>query len=298
MSIETSRVNHTDHVLAARADATRELTPDQRERLMFRHDLDTAHANLERAYPGGERNRELGAQLALMLTTERSRREAHFYRYRLMTRSALVGPLLGSGENMPEISLLDMEERTRAMTDDDWEHAAMYTGKGVSAELGHVDQLGDWDAGHDLDEAVRRLPQSAALSEAGFEFGDTYDSKDTARISYEFYITDGGMKAKRKRAAADILTESGTIYNLVKSSTFLVDVRDLGSKDLQTVRSVQRSFKNGEKLTSQEIQVRDEVFEDAGRTIIEPFVSEKDRRERSTAVLAVTSLYFALVRHR
>lgn len=298
MSIETTRVSHTEHVLAARTDAMKDLTPDQRERLMFRQDLETAQANLERAYPDGDHNRELAAQLTLMLTIERSRREAHFYRYRLMTRSALMGPLLGSGESFPEISLLDIEERTSMMTDEDWKHAATYTGKGISAELGHVDQLGDWDAGHDLDDAVRRLPYSPRLAEAGFVFGDTYDKKDAARISYEFYITDGGLKAKRKRAAADVLTESETIYNLVKSSTYLVDVRELGQKDVRMIRSVQRAFMDGKKLSPQQAQERDQVFEEAGRAIIEPFVSEKDRREHSTAVLAVTSLYFALVRHR
>ena len=49
----------------------------------------------------------------------------------------------------------------------DWALAATYTGKGISAELGHVDQLGNWEIGHQLDDAVRQLPASDVLADAG-----------------------------------------------------------------------------------------------------------------------------------
>jgi hypothetical protein len=184
------------------------------------------------------------------------------------------------------------------MTDADWALAATYTGKGISAELGHVDQLGDWEIGHLLDDAVRRLPESEVLIDAGFVFGETYDSKDAAHITYDFYMSDGGLKSKRKRAAADVITENGTIYNLVKSSIFLIDEDALTSQeDIRAVRSVKRVLRV-KGMTDVDREERDDVFAEVGGTVVEPFITEKDRRERSTAVLAATSLYFALVRHR
>ncbi|GEM_PF-1979774 len=298
MSAETSKVSHTDLELARRHETDSETPPAVKSRLAFLNDANTALNNLEKTFPGAPRNKELAFKLAQAITPERSRREAHFHRYRLMTRAALNGQLLDSDDNWPEVSLLDIERRTSTMSDSDWALAATYTGKGVSAELGHVDQLGDWEVGHQLDDAVRQLPDSPVLAEAGFVFGETYDSKDSARITYDFYMSDGGIKAKRKRAAADVITENGTIYNIVKSSIFLIDEAAFTTREeIRAVRAVKRVLSD-EKMTAPERMERDAVFAGAGHDIVEPFITEKDRRERSTAVLATTSLYFALVRHR
>lgn len=298
MSSETTKVSHTDFELARRHKTNSDVPPEMRGRLTFLNDATNALKNLEKAFPGAERNRELAFKLAQAITPERSRREAHFHRYRLMTRAAMNGQLLDSDENWPEASLLDIENRTSTLTDADWALAATYTGKGISAELGHVDQLGDWEIGHQLDDAVRQLPESAVLADAGFVFGETYDGKDEAHITYDFYISDGGLKAKRKRAAADVITENGTIYNLVKSSIFLIDEDALTTpEDIREIRSAKRVLRD-KGMTAAERWERDAIFAKVGSAVVEPFISEKDRRERSTAVLATTSLYFALVRHR
>lgn len=298
MSAETSKVSHTDLELARRQTTDSETPPVFRGRLAFLNDANAALGNLEKTFPGAPRNKELAYKLAQAITPERSRREAHFHRYRLMTRAAMNGQLLDPDDSLPEASLLDIERRTSTLTDADWALAATYTGKGISAELGHVDQLGDWGAGHQLDDAVRQLPNSDVLAQAGFVFGETYDKKETARITYDFYMSDGGIKAKRKRAAADVITESGTIYNIVKSSIFLIDESALTTReDIRSVRSVKRVLQD-KNMTPEERMERDAVFASAGNDIVEPFITEKDRRERSTAVLATTSLYFALVRHR
>jgi hypothetical protein len=298
VSVEQTRVRHTDHEIAARAVSETNLTPFERSRQAFLNDGQIAFDNLERTFPGAPRNKELAYKLAQALVPERSRREAHFHRYRLMTKAALHGSLFSSDDNWPEASLLDIEKRTSALTDTDWSLAATYSGKGISAELGHVDQLGNWTAGRALDDAVRQLPESDVLADAGFVFGETYDRKEAAHISYEFYMTDAGVKAKRKRAAADVITESGTIYNLVKTSIFLIDEVALSDPDdIRAIRSVKRVLRDKD-MTDAELIERDAIFQTAGEAIVEPFIAEKDRRERSTAVLAATSLYFALVRHR
>lgn len=274
-------------------------TQTERERQAFTHDMAIAYNNLEKTFPHNERNEALAKQLAQTLVSERSRRNAHFYRYRLMTGAALMGMhLQEEGLSLPEASLLDMESKTGVMTDADWLMAAAYTGKGVSAELGHVDQLGDWRAGRELDDAIRALPKSETLKDAGFVFGDTYDLKQAARISYEFYISDGGLHAKRKRAAADVFTKSGAIYNIVKTSTYLVDEHALTRENRRAVQNVKRSFITWDYPSPADIEAQDQAFAEAGVSVIEPFISDKELRERSTAVLAATSLYFALVRHR
>jgi hypothetical protein len=298
MSAEQTKVSHTDFELAVRAATEKDSSPFERGRRTFIKDAEISLRNLEMIFPGIPRNKELALNLAKALNPERSRREAHFHRYRLMTKAALNGALLDPNDSWPETSLLDIEKRTSSMTDADWALAATYTGKGISAELGHVDQLGDWDAGRELDDAVRQLPHSEVLADAGFVFGETYDTKDAAHITYDFYMTDGGLKAKRKRAAADVITESGTIYNLVKTSIFLIDEAVLHTpEDIRAARAVKRVLSD-KGMSPHERLERDLVFNRSGNTIVEPFITEKDRRERSTAVLAATSLYFALVRHR
>jgi len=298
MSAETSKVSHTDLELARRQTTESETPPSFRGRLAFLNDANAALSNLEKTFPGAPRNKELAFKLAQAITPERSRREAHFHRYRLMTKAALHSQLLDSDDNWPEASLLDIENRTSVMTDDDWTLAAAYTGKGISAELGHVDQLGDWEVGRELDDVVRQLPDSPTLADAGFVFGETYDSKDSARITYDFYMSAGGLRHTRKRAAADVITESGTIYNIVKSSIFLIDEAAFSTReDVRAIRAVKRVLRD-KGMSDVELAERDAVFAGAGNDIVEPFITEKDRRERSTAVLATTSLYFALVRHR
>jgi len=293
----SKKINHTELVLAAKQTEHEDSISTTPSHLSLDSDTETALGNLERRFPGGVRNKVLARKLAWTVMLERSRREAHSYRYRLMTGAAMSGMLFDSDENLPEASLLDIEERTGSMTDVDRARAAVYSGKGISAELGHVDQLGDWDAGHVLDDAVRRLPESKVLADAGFVFGETYIKKDTAQVTYEFYITDGGLKVKRKRAAADIITERGTMYDLVKSSVFFIDEHELQQSDVRSLRSVKRMLKD-DSLSDKERKKRDAVFSEAGAAIVEPFIVEKDQRNRSTAVLAATSLYFALVRHQ
>lgn len=278
----------------------------------FFDDFTEARDNLERTHPGNERNPELAERLADITHTERSRRNAHYWRYRAMFRIANNDRLLNDADNLAEASLLDLKGRVTEMSDEDYTFARSMDGKGISAELGHIDQLGDWQLGKELDAQVRELPTSERLLSTGFIFGETYDAKDRAMISYKFYVPGMGKRASlkgvRMRAAADVLTEGGDIFEIVKQSTFLIDADSLSRDQVRLIErmmsvahaSVPRSKDRDEqqRLMTAFKERRSGLMDDVGREVIEPFIADPQRREETTAVLAATSLYFALQRHQ
>lgn len=264
-------------------------------------DFALARKNLDKLYPGGDRNDELASRLSDVVSDERSRRNAHYYRYRLMLNIKHAQPLfVGEPENLAEASLLDFETRIKDLDDAGHSYVKALGGKGISAELGHVDQLGDWESGNCLDTLVRALPDSPALDKAGFVFGDTYDAKDKAKINYSFYLGDNArnlnksIKGARKRAAADIIDENGNIYEIVKHSTFSIDVRELTRPQVALLDHVMKIIGNDEPKTKQDVARMNE----AGQAIIEPFIADKNLKHESTAAVAASSLYFALHRFR
>lgn len=277
------KIQHTDVLHAVDQQAL--LVRDER----------IAEENLENLHPGNPNNSVYANHLAHVLALDRSRRNSHHYRYKLMTRAAMDALLFDFDDqvNYPEASLLDLDRRTSSMTEEHKQRAAVYGGKGVSLELGHIDQLGDWAAARPLDAAVRVLPVSPILEAAGFVFGDTYDAKEKAKITYKFYLSDKNygdlpvVRAVRRRAAADILTEAGHEYEIVKSSSFMINDAELTPAQRKKLSVVRRPSKSES----------DEVFTEVGLDIVEPFIANNELRQSSTAVLAVNSLYFALRRH-
>jgi hypothetical protein len=265
------------------------------EQALLARDEEIAQENLERNYPENGANPIYADHLAHMLAFDRARRNSHHYRYKLMTQAAMYGSLFDDQENFPEASLLDLDTRTASMTDEDKQRAAVYGGKGISLELGHVDQLGDWDAAKPLDGAIRMLPRSERLASAGFVFGDTYDVREKAKTTYKFYLSDREyrgapvVRAVRRRAVADILTEAGHEYEIVKSSSFLINDGELSP-------SQQRRLHEARRPSTSKVEAG-KVFTGIGLDIVEPFIGDSDLRQRSTAVLAIHSLYFALRRH-
>jgi hypothetical protein len=260
-----------------------------------------------------EQIEELADRMANVMESERSRRNAHYWRYCAMFRIASNQRLFTGPENVAEAGLLDLNERVKKMDDDDYAFARSLQGKGISAELGHVDQLGDWNSAKQLDAMARALPRSERLAQEGFVFGDTFDKKDEAMINYGLYVTSHGggrlnVKGVRKRAAADILTEDGNVYEIVKQSTFLIDGSSISreqqaiiEKTIETQQLKPARKENGKQDEHDARRIKGiqaEAMNEAGRSLIEPFIADAELRERSTAVMAVTSLYFALHRHR
>jgi hypothetical protein len=238
--------------------------------------------------------RSFSQRLAHVLNSERDRRNGHYMMYKLMTRVAMNEPLFMDDSNLPEVSLLDLDKRTSALTPEEIARAKIYNTTGISAELGHVDQLGDWNAAKPLDDAIRALPESAVLDDAGFVFGETYASKDAAMISYRFNIVDGVtepvLKATRRRAAADIITEAESEYEVVKLSSFLVNDDLLSGEAKKSIQDVMRYGGKKDKDSAAASQ-------HAGELVIEPYIVNREIRSERVDVLAATSLYFALKRH-
>lgn len=279
-------------------DATRK---EWRQRLQL-HDQERARTNLCTLYPGYASIEELAHRVAGIVGTERSRRNAHYYRYRALFNVPEGEPLLSVNNSYAEASLIDLHERTAVMTERQLEIARAMGGKGISLELGHVDQLGAWADGSVLDAQVRELPESRVLEEAGFTFRDTYGDKDRAKVSYKFYVSDHfededdtrphhiSLKGVRKRAAADVETKDGDTFELVKMSSFLINIQKLTMEQRDVLT---RAFHSGGKASGQS---PDNLMNYAGLDIIEPHIADVQLRRDSSAVIAASSLYFALRR--
>jgi len=185
-------------------------------------------------------------------------------------------------------------------------------GKGISAELGHVDQYADWDSAKPLDEEMRGLPLSPRLEEAGFTFENTYNGKDSAKIDYSFKLVNNerskqdrsdrdrgtaSIMAIRKRAAADVYTDDGSRYEVIKRSSFMVDVLRLPEGQQPFLADIFGVFRESGAFAKGEKEIAERRAHEAGAAIIEPFLADLQLRERSKTVLAISSLYFALKRY-
>jgi hypothetical protein len=214
--------------------------------------------------------------------------------------SLLSGPRQLS---LPERSLLDLRIRTHMMSDKQYTTAReLYGGKGISHELGHVDQLGDWDAGKALDAQIRQLPVSSALDAAGFDFQNNYDSKESAKLSYSFNVTGSLGRAllfaKRKRAAADIQAGDGSdVFEVVKVSTFLVSPELMTGSERKMIDGIMKLGSEQKKKASGD-DAFDHAVQAAGEHLIEPVIRDPEIRKQRAAIIAASSLYFALFRHQ
>ncbi len=294
-------INHTDFLFESRQTDTDQNGSSRKiDHVRFAY----ARTALQTFYPElpDHQSNDISVDLVQAVSAEHSRRGAHYHRYRLMANVGITGMLLEEAEHpslLPEQSLLELKTRTNGMSDGAYMIARdVYGGKGISAELGHVDQLGDWDAARPLDAAVRQLPESDILQQAGFVFGNKYDTKDQAKISWTFNAAGNLIIAKRKRAAADVHAvneKSGELdtFEIVKQSTFLISESYLNAEHKYLIDDVKKfgSAKGSE-------QEEREAFNQAGMSIVEPLISERELREEYSGVVAATSLYFALYRHQ
>jgi len=269
----------------------------------FENDRDDALENLTEQFPDYPKNDTLATAVAIVTGSERSRRNSHYFRYRALF-DVSDGEQLGiDPENVVESSLFDLDARIAQMTPGQLKMARLMGGKGISAELGHVDQLGNWNSGSLIDDEIRELPNSPALSDAGFVFADTYGDKSRAKTSYKIQLadevsTDGVqsahgavLKGVRKRAAADVLTERGDAYDLIKLSTFVIHSAQLGREYLNAIDQVFTLSSNKETA-----HLAGPVADKVGEAIIEPFIEHPEFRSLSPGIVAVSSMYFALHR--
>lgn len=281
MSEYSKQINHSDRIYSEGIE--KELVED----------FNSTHKNLKRVYPERKDVHDAYSDsMAHLLQGERQRRSGYYHIYKMQTRVTHSRPLFNTDLYLPERSLLDIEQRTTSLSPEELAAAKIY-GKAISIELGHIDQFGDWSAAHPLDVEMRNLPSSSVLKSAGFEFADTYSDKTNAKMSYRFHtVSDAagekiGMRATRRRAAADIITRTGTIYEVVKSSSFLINEAELSDEQKEMIYDVAGSVKSDQHA---------DIVQYAGEAIVEPYVGDKDLQGQAMAVLAATSLYFALRR--
>lgn len=271
----------------------------------FADDQAKAKANLDDTHPDYPMNDTLATGIAMILKAERSRRHGHYYRYLAPFGTDYTDGLLNDGQDPVEESLFELYDRIEQMTPEQIEFARSMGGKGISAELGHVDQFGDWSAAALLDESIRSLPQSKRLKDAGFVFTNTYIDKSQAKRSYRIHMnghysdndnegpSGSVLKAVRRRAAADIVTPNGDSIEIIKHSTFLIHAAQLGRKYLETLETIMKLSSN--KETAKEAMP---LMNEAGELIVEPFITHEELRDVSPGILAVSSLYFALQREK
>ena len=270
----------------------------------FMEDYEVAGKNLTQEYPQNRDNHLLAIDIATIMSAERSRRQAHYHRYRTQFNVPREQRLTQDDHSLAQASLIDLDTRLREATPEQLLHAESLKGKGIAAELGHIDQLGSWQAGAKLDAEIRALPDSRKLQDAGFVFSETYGDKSEAKINYRLHLVsetkavheDAGepvLVAVRKRAAADVTSADGRQYEIVKKSSFLINPRQLGRHYLENIENVIELSSN-EATERQAPPLMDKI----GHQIVEPFITHPELREVSSGVLAVSSLYLALSRRK
>ena len=166
-------------------------------------------------------------------------------------------------------------------------------GKGVSAELGHVVQLGDW-SGAALDGLMKDLPECQKLEDAGFGFDKIYDEDTFVRYKLRHGETglpnlDPYIGFHRLRPVADLTGPSGLRYELVKRSGFPINPEELSSVESQQVRDVLAIYGTGKSNNSKHKATQ------LGSKIVEPAIKDKNSRSQPR-VMPTTSQYFAIRR--
>jgi len=239
---------------------------------------------------------EIGQRIVNLTVHEEERRRAHHTRYRHMIAMAADEHIVTSEVgDLAESALIDFNNRAAGLSELTAESYWKSAAKGVSGEIAHVEQLGDWTRAHELDEQMRRLKGSQALAAAGITLEHIHEEAD-AKISYGIRFLSQNdtpnsplsILAVRKRAVADVRGSKGEEFELVRRSGFLINPIDLSKDALVDVLT------NGMSKDKVRRKAWSQQF---GEDTVEPFVHDAELREASTAVLPVTSLYFALDRH-
>ena len=267
-------------------------------------DIQTARANIIQNYDVSSYCQELAERVASVNRADKLNQ----YRHDLV-RKDLFDTVLGSRipflallkKDGPEDRLVRLHEYISETDNPDDLHKTLEH-KGISITLANVDQLADWESGRQLDDIFRKLPKSKKLANNGFEFADTYGSKEASYITHRLKVVKkpgSGMTLMdvRKRAAADVTSDQSTLYEIGKRTAYAVDPRRFTKAQRKLVnfivQDLEGAHKNGNG-TDIDPKVL-EAMQEFGDSVVEPFVEEPDRRS-STLVLPASTVYYALQR--
>lgn len=210
-------------------------------------------------------------------------------------------PFVEDVTNLAAASLIGFHRRRIAAGQIDSSRLAIPGSKGISAELGHVDQLGDWGGTKLLDEEIRALPSSEEIADEDLEFSRIYGSDDP-RIHYRMRLIEAhngelaGVSFSRNRAVADIVTSEGSKYEIIKRSSFVVAHDAIDDNAALGLNQLGLKLLDGKDKDPRFVPKFAYEVDLWAKEVIEPFITDKSKRERSHAVLAASCTYFALLR--
>ena len=244
-------------------------------------------------------DRERALRIVALTNQEETRRLAHTYRARAqlgLHKSATMIPD-DAGDDIVEAALIDFDAIIAEMQDNIPQAHWSIIGKGVGAELGHVDQFGSWNTSRQLDESIRRLPKSNNLRGSGIHFDYIYD--EPADVRYQVHRVESGplraLTVLRKRAVANVIGSTGQPYDIIRKSTFEVD-RSMLTPDLEElveVASPARDYQSGSK---EEVAGKD-AANAIGSQTVGRLIENPSQRRASPIAVPLSSMYMALLRH-
>lgn len=257
----------------------------------------TAMRNIFDLYGPGPRTVEIGERISQLTAWEQNTRLAHYYQF----KSTLSYPfedriLTAHSDHTVESALIDFDTVVSVADAGDKEQIWASATKGVSSELGYVEQLGDWKGTRELDDQVRQLTTSDVLAQAGITLTHVHD--EDSLINYSLKLVASMDVARgfsllgiRKRAVADVEGTSGARYEIIRRSGFFIDETKLNNDEV-------RAFVQIAKLESHKdhsVKKRKSLVQDFVGPIISSLVDHPEERD-SQRVLPVTSSYIALRR--
>lgn len=251
--------------------------------------------SVKRLYGMTPRSVEVGERLAHITAFEQDTRLAHYFKFKSTTLYAMDERLhADDADHIVEAALIDFDAlmmmKGRSIAPDVWSSSS----KGVSSELGYVEQLGDWDSTKELDEQVRALNTSELLAQVGIVLTHIHD-RDDAQINYSLRLVSSmdqrrgfSLLGIRKRAVADLEGTDGSRFEIIRRSGFYIDETKLSVEEVEAL-SVLMRIKERDRIK------RKQLFRDYVGPIISEYVENADVRPEAR-VLPVTSSYIVLKR--
>lgn len=256
----------------------------------------TAIKNLREAVDNDKLSVTLGLGLASLVADDNRNRIAWNARWRNATGqdSEDASVIKGRDVSVETMALLiSHADAARHGGDtriqDHWNEDA----KGMSVELAHTVMLGDWSAGKGIDAELRKLP--LVVPTHNMTMSEIYDRKALARIRYKLRL--GGMPGEeyvgltRLRAVADVQTENGDTYDVVKRSSFAFATELLTEEqkvDLAQALGKLAASGTGESMLNA-------AASHVGETILEPALEDAESTSRDR-VYPGSVVYFVLRR--
>lgn len=247
-------------------------------------------------YGPGPRTVEIGERISQLTAWEQNTRLAHYYQFKSTLSYPLEDRVLTSGtDHTVESALVDFDTVVSLANAADKEHVWASNVKGLSSELGYVEQFGDWQAARELDDQVRQLTTSEILAQTGITLSHIHGS-DEALVSYSLRLVASMDAARgfsllgiRKRAVADVEGTDDVRYEIIRRSGFYIDETKLARKELKSIAQLRDLEENDRKG-------RKALFREFVGPIISDLVEHPEKRD-SQRVLPVTSSYIVLRRH-